>query len=86
MKKLSVAFVAAASIFALSASSASAAIVCNEDGDCWRTKTRYEYKPEFRVRVYDDDWRWEERDAEKYRWVESRDGRGYWSKGVWIEF
>jgi hypothetical protein len=44
---------------------ASAAVVCNEEGDCWRVKERVEYKPELRLRVYDDDWKW--KDGEKYR-------------------
>ena len=70
---------------ALMTSSASAAIVCNEEGDCWRVKNRYEYKPEFRLRVYDDDWKWSDDDKDKYRWRESR-GRGYWRQGVWVEF
>ncbi len=69
----------------LAATSASAAVVCNEEGDCWRVKERYEYKPEFRLRVYEDDWRWPEAERERYRWRESR-GRGYWRNGIWIEF
>lgn len=69
----------------LTATSASAAVVCNEEGDCWRVKERYEYKPEFRLRVYEDDWRWPEAERERYRWRESR-GRGYWRNGIWIEF
>jgi hypothetical protein len=69
----------------LLSSSASAAIVCNEEGDCWRVKERYDYRPEFRLRVYDDDWKWSDRDKHKYRWRESQ-GRGYWRQGVWIGF
>ncbi len=30
---------------ALTSTSASAAIVCNEEGDCWRVKEGYEYPP-----------------------------------------
>jgi hypothetical protein len=26
--------------------SASAAVVCNDEGDCWRTNERYSYPPE----------------------------------------
>jgi hypothetical protein len=70
---------------ALSSTSASAAVVCNEEGDCWRVKDRYEYPPEVRLRVYKDDWTWPEAEKHKYRWREDR-GRGYWRKGVWIEF
>jgi hypothetical protein len=70
---------------ALTSTSASAAIVCNEEGDCWRVKDRYEYPPEVRLRVYEDDWAWPEAEKHKYKWREGR-GRGYWRKGVWIEF
>ncbi len=66
-------------------SPASAAVVCNEDGDCWRVKEHYDYKPEWRLRIYDDDWKWSDSDKDKYRWREGR-GRGYWRNGVWIEF
>lgn len=30
---------------------ASAAVVCNEDGDCWRTKERLTYPPAARVQI-----------------------------------
>jgi hypothetical protein len=36
-------------------SSASAAIVCNADGDCWRVQERLTYPPEARVEIYEDD-------------------------------
>jgi hypothetical protein len=48
----------------------------------WRVKERIEYKPELRLRVYDDDWKWKE--GEKYRWREAGPGRGYWRGGVWV--
>ncbi len=35
---------------------ASAAVVCNEDGDCWRTKERLTYPPDARVQIYGDDY------------------------------
>lgn len=78
-------FAFATSMVALTGS-ASAAIVCNEDGDCWRVKERYEYRPEFGVRVFNDDWRWKDAERSRYRWVEARPGRGYYRKGVWIGF
>jgi hypothetical protein len=64
---------------------AAAAIVCNEDGDCWKVKNKYKYKPEWKLRVYSDDWKWSDADRGKYRWRQ-REGRGYWRQGVWIEF
>lgn len=73
----------AAGAFLLGASSASAAVVCNEEGDCWRVKKRVDYKPELRLRVYDDDWKW--KDGENYRWREARSEHGYWKGGVWID-
>jgi hypothetical protein len=66
----------------LSSLTASAAVVCNDEGDCWRVKERRDYKPELRLRVYDDDWKW--KDGEKYRWREAGPGHGYWRGGVWV--
>ena len=85
MKTLVKAIVATACVIALSSTRASAEIVCNDDGDCWHTKTKHEYKPEFKVRVFPDDWKWSESEGKKYKWRE-HDGRGYWRQGVWIEF
>jgi hypothetical protein len=71
MKYLGTAVLAVLVIVALAAS-ASAAVVCNEDGDCWRTSERLTYPPEARVQIYDDE------DPGK--------GRGYYRGGVWIGF
>jgi hypothetical protein len=70
----------------LSATSAQAAIVCNKEGDCWRVKNAYRYKPEFGLHVYGDNWKWKNADKGKYRWREAHGGRGYWRNGVWITF
>jgi hypothetical protein len=64
------------------ATSASAGIVCNEDGDCWHTATVYEYNPQWRLTVHPDDWVWRQGN---YRWRE-HEGRGYWRGGVWVGF
>ena len=70
----------------LSGTVASAEVVCNEDGDCWRVRERYEYKPELRLKMYPDNWRWEERDNARYRWRDApSERRGYWRQGVWVE-
>lgn len=63
--------------------SASAAIVCNDEGECWRVKERLNYPPKVRLNVYEDDW---VMDTKKYRWREVGKGRGYYSGGVWINF
>ena len=87
MKPLKLVLLAAlAGIFA-STTGASAEIVCNDEGDCWHVKAKHEYKPEFGVRVYTDDWKWADNEEKKYRWHEhDGDENGYWRKGVWIGF
>jgi hypothetical protein len=69
--------------FAFTATSASAAIVCNQEGDCWHVKKAYEYQPAFGITVHEDNWKWDTN--EHYRWRE-HEGRGYWRNGVWIKF
>ena len=83
MKTLTKTILAGASALALSTTFAAAEVVCNEDGDCWRTKEKYDYHPDWGVTVYDDDWKWT---GDKYRWRDPGEGRGYWRKGVWIGF
>ena len=62
--------------------SASAAVVCNEEGDCWRTTERLTYPPEASVTIYDDDYAI----GPKYKWREAGKGRGYYRGGVWVGF
>lgn len=62
--------------------SASAAVVCNDEGDCWRTKERLAYPPQARVQIYGDDYAI----GPKYRWRDAREGNGYYRGGVWIGF
>lgn len=82
MRLISMALIASTSLI-VGVPAASAAVVCNEEGDCWRVKKRVEYKPELRLRVYEDDWKW--KDGENYRWREAQNDRGYWRGGVWID-
>lgn len=63
--------------------SVSAAIVCNDEGDCWRAAERYTYPPDVSLNIYDDDWAI---DTKRYRWREAGKGRGYWRGGVWVGF
>jgi hypothetical protein len=65
------------------APAASAAVVCNGEGECWHTHQAYTYAPEYGVVVHPDSWRWGA--DEHYRWHE-HGGRGYWRNGVWIRF
>ena len=85
MRSLTKAFLVCASALALTATTAAADVVCNDEGECWHVKTRHEYSPEFKLHVHPDDWKWEEK--EHYKWREHEgDKRGYWKSGVWIEF
>jgi len=71
-----------ASTLTLTATAASAAIVCNTEGDCWHVRGSAEYKPELRLQIHPDDWKWSR--SEHYRWRE-HEGHGYWRRGSWIE-
>ena len=64
-----------AGIFALSATAAPAAIVCNDEGECWHVRGATEYEPELGLHVHPDDWKWA--GNEHYRWRE-HEGHGYW--------
>ena len=74
-----------AGLFAMTAG-ASAAVVCNDDGDCWKVKDKHTYPSGVNVRVYDDNWKWAEADRGKYRWRDPGAGRGFYRGGVWIGF
>jgi hypothetical protein len=85
--KLAGAALLGATAIAFTATSASAYIVCNREGECWHVKHRHEYHPEFGLVIHTDDWRWRDRDRDHYRWREHEgEGRGYWHNGVWITF
>jgi hypothetical protein len=73
----------AATVVVLSAGTASAAVVCNDEGDCWRVTGQPRYESSLRLRIMPDDWRW--REGERYRWREPGRGHGYWRGGTWIE-
>ena len=71
---------AGAGLLALSAVSASAAIVCSGNV-CWHTTTTYEYPSESRVIVHPDGWRWGPSERFSFR---EHTGRGYWREDKWI--
>jgi hypothetical protein len=82
MKTLAKTALASVAALLVGASAASAAVVCNGEGDCWRVKGKVEYKPELKLHIYDDNWKWKE--GEKYRWRDAGPRHGYWRGGVWI--
>lgn len=81
--KLAAAALLSATGLAVTATSASAYIVCNQEGECWHVRHRYAYHPEFGLVIHPDRWVWGAN--EHYVWREHR-GRGYWHNGVWIRF
>jgi hypothetical protein len=71
--------------FALTAGSASAEVVCNNEGDCWHVKDHVTYPSGVTIQVHPDDWKWGDKD--KYRWHEPQNqNHGFWRGGVWIGF
>jgi hypothetical protein len=77
--------IAAATLLAatLGATAASAAVVCNAEGECWHTHRAYDYRPEFGITVHENGWKWGSNDH--FRWRE-HGGRGYWRNGAWVKF
>jgi hypothetical protein len=83
MNNISKALVLAVTALTLTAASASAAVVCNAEGDCWRVRGAPRYEPSLRLRIFPDSWR--RREGEHYRWRDPGRGHGYWRGGSWIE-
>lgn len=86
MKKLALTLAGATlalGTLALTATNASAAVVCNGAGYCWHTQTAYHYEPTFGVTIHPDGWKWDAN--EHYAWHEHED-RGYWRDGAWVTF
>jgi len=67
----------------LTATSVSAAIACNAEGECWHVHRAYAYQPAFGVVVHPNGWKWGP--SEHFTWREHT-GRGYWRNGVWVTF
>jgi hypothetical protein len=81
LSKLAFATIVAASALALTATDASARIVCNAEGECWHVRNDFVFGPELGLVIHEDGWRWGA--GERYRWREHH-GHGYWRHGVWI--
>jgi hypothetical protein len=81
MTSISKALFGGAAALAISAVSASAAIVCSGNV-CWHTHETYDYPADARVIIHPDDWRWGS--SERYVWRE-HPGRGYWRGDRWME-
>jgi hypothetical protein len=84
MKLITTAALLSAGALAMTATTASAAIVCNGAGDCWHVQGHADYKPDLRLTVHPDNWKWRDADASHHRWREHA-GHGYWRGGVWVD-
>jgi hypothetical protein len=81
MHALTKTLVIATGALVLAATGASAGVVCNDEGDCWHNKGNAEYKPELKLHVHPDSWKFGDKDHSKWR---EHEGSGYWRSGVWI--
>ena len=79
-KKVLLGAAAGGAMLALSAISASAAIVCNGNV-CWHTSERYTYPPAASVIIHEDDWL--PGPGITFR---EHEGRGYWKGESWTDF
>ena len=88
IRRLATTTLCVGTMLAAFAAPASAYIVCNREGDCWHTESRYE-RPGIRFDYHPDDWyfheRWEDRGRRHWRSDFHRD-RGYYRNGIWITF
>ena len=71
-----------AAALTLTASAASAAVVCNGEGECWHIRGNPAYGPELRLSIHPDNWRWSR--GERFRWRE-HSGHGYWRRNEWVQ-
>jgi hypothetical protein len=90
MKKLLVNLMLAAFIgsgsLAAAATPASAEVVCNAEHECWHAHGRIAY-PGAGYEHHPDDWYFHRTWAGgPYRWHDYHEGRGYWRRGVWVQF
>jgi hypothetical protein len=62
MKLFAKAVLASIGTLALTATGASAEVVCNDEGYCWHVRGKVKYKPEFKLHVHPDKWKWGDRE------------------------
>ena len=79
VSKTAAAAMLGAGFFAMTSMSASAAVVCSGNV-CWHTHESYDYPPDAKIVVHEDNWRWGPK--EKYSFRE-HEGRGYWRENKW---
>jgi hypothetical protein len=77
-------FAAALAAGTLAATAASAAVACNQWGECWHTPDRYEAPAGVGIAFHSDNWGRHHHHG--HHWRRDRDERGYYRNGVWIRF
>ena len=85
MKTITKAILGAGVALTLTAGAGSAAVVCNDEGDCWRVSGEPRYEPTLKLRLQKDDWKWQDNEKDRYRWREPGRGNGYYRGGAWVE-
>ena len=71
-------------IGAAAATGASAAVVCNNAGDCWHTDNPGHYDPSLGIVVHPDDWYFHQHWDGDHHWRDYHEGAGYYRGGLWI--
>jgi len=73
--------------FAVTATPASARVVCNSEGDCWHTDKSYRYGKDVKVENHPDSWYFHQdwTNQKDRRYHEHHDERGYYKGGLWIK-
>jgi ABC-type sugar transport system substrate-binding protein len=79
------ALIAAVAAGAFAASSASADVVCNRWGECWRVHEHLAYPPGLGITYHNDAW-WAAHQHGRWHWRADNFAHGYYRNGVWIAF
>ena len=72
--------------FAAAPTAASAAVVCNRDGDCWHADRSVRYPRAVIVTRHPDHWYFHQDWSKERHWRDYHSGRGYYKGGVWVTF
>jgi hypothetical protein len=84
MKKLLLTASAITLLGAALATSASAYVYCNANGECWHSDADGHYDANLGITVHPDDWYFHQHWDADHHWRDYHDGRGYYRNGLWI--
>ncbi|MDB5432281.1 MAG: hypothetical protein JWP35_3397 [Caulobacter sp.] len=90
LARAGLAAVIAGSALAATTAPASADVVCNRAGECWRVHSRYDNYPTTLGIIFHDDAWWDAQRRtrhNRYHWRNDRaDDHGYYQRGRWHRF